>query len=429
MMIAFSAQSTPKKIVQRVRFRSTSEPPPKELPPPPMPKAPESPASLPECRSTRKIRTTEMITSTTLSTVAMGGSVGAPQRWPAARSRSIRLRISIASARSSASSRRKSSSVSLPAAWSASASRIWRYLARLRASRSASSASAGSSGSADGRRRSGSATNHATSSTTATASRISIRPSAGRRRGPQLAPQPGAVGRLEAAARLERGPPRHHGAGECDQRADPDPADKRVDDHPEVGGRRVVDVVLDQRQDRELLGGRREVGELAVAALDVWVEHREVGLEGRPEIAAGARAQPDLAGRLAHEVTADRAGGRIVGWVVVPRRREGREVLAVAAHVEVGDEGEPFRVRVGGELVVADRVVADLGALADLEAEVAIGLEARGGGDPDQGQSDSRVDHVAAVTAAVSAQRTSERAGVWLAGERPSRRTRAPELA
>src|SRR4051794_20867661 len=72
MTMAFRAQRIPKKIVQRVRFRSTSEPPPKELPPPPMPNAPERPESLPECRSTRKIRITEMITSTTLSTVATG---------------------------------------------------------------------------------------------------------------------------------------------------------------------------------------------------------------------------------------------------------------------------------------------------------------------------------------------------------------------
>src|SRR5262245_37863742 len=75
MTSAFSAQRTPKKMVQRVRFRSTREPPPKELPPPPMPKAPERPASLPEWSSTRKIRITDMITSIALSTVCMGGSV------------------------------------------------------------------------------------------------------------------------------------------------------------------------------------------------------------------------------------------------------------------------------------------------------------------------------------------------------------------
>src|SRR5215207_8393814 len=75
MTIAFSAQRTPKKMVHLVRFRSTSEPPPKALPPPPMPNAPERPASLPEWSSTRKIRITEIRTSTTLSTVAMGGSL------------------------------------------------------------------------------------------------------------------------------------------------------------------------------------------------------------------------------------------------------------------------------------------------------------------------------------------------------------------
>src|SRR5215218_8473718 len=75
MTIAFSAQRTPKKMVHLVRFRSTSEPPPKALPPPPMPNAPERPASLPEWSSTRKMRITEMKTSITLSTVAMGGSL------------------------------------------------------------------------------------------------------------------------------------------------------------------------------------------------------------------------------------------------------------------------------------------------------------------------------------------------------------------
>src|SRR5215468_9964490 len=79
MMIAFSAQRMPKKMVHRVRFRSTSDPPPKELPPPPIPNAPERPASLPECRSTRKMRITDMMTSITLSTVAMSGSVGQPE--------------------------------------------------------------------------------------------------------------------------------------------------------------------------------------------------------------------------------------------------------------------------------------------------------------------------------------------------------------
>src|SRR6476659_7770609 len=62
-----------KKTVARSRLRSTMEPPPNELPPPPMPKAPESPASLPECRSTRKIRTTEMMTWTTPRIVYTGG--------------------------------------------------------------------------------------------------------------------------------------------------------------------------------------------------------------------------------------------------------------------------------------------------------------------------------------------------------------------
>ena len=51
-----TTKRTAKKTVARSRLRSTIEPPPKELPPPPMPKAPERPASFPECSRIRKIR-------------------------------------------------------------------------------------------------------------------------------------------------------------------------------------------------------------------------------------------------------------------------------------------------------------------------------------------------------------------------------------
>jgi len=53
---------TAKKTVQRLRFRSTSEPPPNGPPPVPAPKAPDSPESFPECMRMRRMRTTEMIT-------------------------------------------------------------------------------------------------------------------------------------------------------------------------------------------------------------------------------------------------------------------------------------------------------------------------------------------------------------------------------
>src|SRR5215210_6304729 len=49
----------PNAIVQRVRLRSTSAPPPKRPAPVPTPKAPDRPASLPECSSTRTISTTD----------------------------------------------------------------------------------------------------------------------------------------------------------------------------------------------------------------------------------------------------------------------------------------------------------------------------------------------------------------------------------
>ena len=128
-----------KKIVARSRLRSTIDPPPKELPPPPMPKAPERPASLPECRSTRKIRMTEMKTWTTERNV-----------YTAADLRELAAGLHLVEAaqdlhRLAAQLRVLAVEVllglSLPAARSSCASRISRYLASRRASRSASSGS------------------------------------------------------------------------------------------------------------------------------------------------------------------------------------------------------------------------------------------------------------------------------------------------
>ena len=53
---------TAKKIVQRFRLRSTIEPPPSGPAPLPTPKAPDSPASFPECMSTRKMTMTAITT-------------------------------------------------------------------------------------------------------------------------------------------------------------------------------------------------------------------------------------------------------------------------------------------------------------------------------------------------------------------------------
>ena len=71
----FATNSSANTMVQRVRFRSTSEPPPSGPAPPPTPKAPESPASLPECRSTRTMMLTARITWTPLriASIAAGG--------------------------------------------------------------------------------------------------------------------------------------------------------------------------------------------------------------------------------------------------------------------------------------------------------------------------------------------------------------------
>src|SRR4051812_16047925 len=75
-MMVLTANRIANAIVQRLRLRSTSEPPPSEPWPEPTPKAPERPASFPECMSTRKISTTLMMTCTTLRIV----SSIAPQR-------------------------------------------------------------------------------------------------------------------------------------------------------------------------------------------------------------------------------------------------------------------------------------------------------------------------------------------------------------
>jgi hypothetical protein len=69
----FATKASAKPIVQRFRFRSTSEPPPNGPPPaPPIPNAPESPASFPEWSRIKKIRITDRKTWTTLKTVSIG---------------------------------------------------------------------------------------------------------------------------------------------------------------------------------------------------------------------------------------------------------------------------------------------------------------------------------------------------------------------
>jgi drug/metabolite transporter (DMT)-like permease len=108
--IVFSTNTIPNPIVQRLRLRSTSEPPPKGPLPVPTPKAPDSPASLPECIRIKKIRMTHTNTCRALSTgtmseamVAAQSPLSAPGKLAEAavpRARSRRRRISIASKRS-----------------------------------------------------------------------------------------------------------------------------------------------------------------------------------------------------------------------------------------------------------------------------------------------------------------------------------------
>src|SRR5947208_3165602 len=67
--IVLITNTTAKPTVQRLRLRSTSEPPPNGPAPVPTPNAPDSPASLPECIRIRKTRTTQRKTWTTPRTV------------------------------------------------------------------------------------------------------------------------------------------------------------------------------------------------------------------------------------------------------------------------------------------------------------------------------------------------------------------------
>ena len=60
--IAFTKNRTANRTVQRLRLRSTIDPPPRGPAPVPTPKAPERPASLPECIRISSTSTTEMAT-------------------------------------------------------------------------------------------------------------------------------------------------------------------------------------------------------------------------------------------------------------------------------------------------------------------------------------------------------------------------------
>src|SRR4051795_13188824 len=77
----FTAKSTANRIVQRSRLRSISEPP-LEPPATPTPNAPDIPASLPECRSTRKITATARKTWMTARTECIVASRVASGRRP-----------------------------------------------------------------------------------------------------------------------------------------------------------------------------------------------------------------------------------------------------------------------------------------------------------------------------------------------------------
>src|SRR5687768_6239193 len=345
--------------------------------------------------------------------------------------------MSTASARSSRSWARQSASESLPVRWSSSASRIWRYLASRAASSSASSAL--SSASSAPRRRSGALTSRTISArTTRMSSRSMAWPSG---RDADLAADPRRVARPRAAAgAARRRPQRDQPAEEGDQRADPDPRDHRRDDQPEGGGRRVARVGAGEAVERlaeervALLGAQVRAREDLVALLDTRAQRADVGRDRGPDVAPPARAQADLAGRLALEEARDRAQGRRQRREVGLDGAHVGDLLAVARHAQPRAEVDPLEAAVGGglqlggRLDVGDAVGADVGALAGPQQHLALVLEARGGGDADEQHGDARVDEVAAIAAAVAADELDERRRDGVAGHRAAGAHAAEEL-
>jgi hypothetical protein len=94
----FTVNAIATTTVQMFRLRSTSDPPPRGPAPLPTPKAPESPASFPECMSTRKIRTIESATWTTARIVYTPGRVPKEQSLHCPRVRPARTSICVVAA-------------------------------------------------------------------------------------------------------------------------------------------------------------------------------------------------------------------------------------------------------------------------------------------------------------------------------------------
>ena len=220
-----------------------------------MPKAPERPASFPECRSIRKIRTTEMITWMTLRTCTWSGSLALrdlfararPASFAAQRPRRRRCRLD-------------------------PVEDLDRFAcaARRRAGRSPRRRACRRRGRA--RRR---------------GSRGTWLPSARR---PRCATE-------GAAAAAARGPERDQRPGQGDQAADPHPGDERVDDHLEGRRRAVGDVALGDPVRRSAPAARsicasaagRRLGLAAAARISAATALHCGGVPGAPRD-AGAEA-------------------------------------------------------------------------------------------------------------------------------------------
>jgi hypothetical protein len=120
-----------------------------------------------------------------------------------------------------------------------------------------------------------------------------------------------------------------------------------------------------------------------------------------PEVAAEARPQPDVGLGFAGEAAADRSSAASCRREVAAAGAQ-REPLPPLFDAEQRAEAERLPVDADRRPLVGDPAAVDRRALPGAQPHFAVGLEAGGGGDPDQQHGDARVDDVAAVAAPVA---------------------------
>ena len=291
-------------IVQRFRFRSTSEPPPNGPPPaPPIPNAPDRPASLPECSSTRKISTTREKTWKTSRTAYIGAQILAERRpslrRPALVDQLVDLLQDLDRLAAAARGRARGSPPPTACRCGSRARRrgsrgTWPPCGpRARPAARRSPVDRSPESPAQQRR------------STTTATQRSAPRSGGRRASPvlhdtpssrrsgarELAAEPGGVEARDPPARGERGRPEgDQRAAEHDQAADPDPGHHRVDDHAEGRRRRSLQVALRRAPRSAAPGPRGDASAKRRLASRIGAfSDAQVRLHGGPDVARERR--------------------------------------------------------------------------------------------------------------------------------------------